>query len=233
MICIWSSWCHCLLPSLASTTTTVLRLYGFCPGQPVWAGTRRNIHPLTPIVVINHPLSVSSIYYDPWHPRCSVYMPDSLFAQSLSNKFSLVYLSAWHPPLHTPYICSTSHCLLFAVHAHTIATCFAVVLRLCHLILVSLSTLYLELYLVVHSHLCLLKCHLIFLSYEPGLSSMQHATLHTTAVQSPSHYQWYILVGKQWYQLPIISCFIRVLNGSAFQIPDYPGFPGKEAIKWV
>jgi len=23
---------------------------GFCPGQPGWAGTRRNIHPLTPIV---------------------------------------------------------------------------------------------------------------------------------------------------------------------------------------
>jgi len=36
------------------THTTVLRLYGFCPGQPGWAGTRRNIHPLTLIVVINH-----------------------------------------------------------------------------------------------------------------------------------------------------------------------------------
>jgi len=44
------------------THTTVLRLSGFC--------TRRNIHPLTPIVVINHPLSTSSIYYDPWHPPC-------------------------------------------------------------------------------------------------------------------------------------------------------------------
>jgi len=50
------------------THTTVLRLYGFCPGQPGWAGTRRNIHPLTPIVVIIHPLSASFIYYDPWHP---------------------------------------------------------------------------------------------------------------------------------------------------------------------
>jgi len=26
-----------------------------CPGQPGWAGTRRNIHPLTLIVVINNP----------------------------------------------------------------------------------------------------------------------------------------------------------------------------------
>ena len=28
------------------THTTVLRLCGNCPGQPGWAGTRRNIHPL-------------------------------------------------------------------------------------------------------------------------------------------------------------------------------------------
>jgi len=36
-------------------------------------------------MVINHPLSASSIYYNPWHPPCSIYVPDSLFAQSLSN----------------------------------------------------------------------------------------------------------------------------------------------------
>jgi len=30
-----------------------------------------------------HPLSASFIYYDPWHPPCSIYMPDGLFAQSL------------------------------------------------------------------------------------------------------------------------------------------------------
>ena len=29
--------------------TTVLRLCGICPGQPGWAGTRRNIHPLHPL----------------------------------------------------------------------------------------------------------------------------------------------------------------------------------------
>ena len=52
-----------------------------------------------------------------------------LFPQSLS-KFSLVYLLAWHPPLHTPFISSPNHCHLFAAHAHTIATCFAVVSRL-------------------------------------------------------------------------------------------------------
>jgi len=33
--------------------TTVLRLYGFCLGQLGWASTRRNIHQLTPIMVID------------------------------------------------------------------------------------------------------------------------------------------------------------------------------------
>jgi len=80
-------------------TTIVLRLSGFYLGQPGWASTRRNIHPLTPIMVINHPVSASSIYYDPWHPLCSIHMPDSLFPQSLHNT-----LLVWHPPLHTPYM---------------------------------------------------------------------------------------------------------------------------------
>ena len=84
------------------THTAVLWLSGLVPGQPGRVSTRRNIHPLTPIVVIGHPLSASSIYYDPWHPPCSIYAPDSLFPQSFS-KFSLVYLLVWHPVLHTPY----------------------------------------------------------------------------------------------------------------------------------
>jgi len=42
--------------------------------------------------------------------------------------------------------------LFFATHAHTIAACFAGVPRLCHLILVSLSTLYLEFCLVASCH---------------------------------------------------------------------------------
>jgi len=54
------------------THTTVLRLSGFCLEQPRWAHNRRNIQPLTPIVAISHPLSASSIYYNPWHPPCSI-----------------------------------------------------------------------------------------------------------------------------------------------------------------
>jgi len=129
-----------------TTTTTILRLSGLCPGQSRWADARRNIHPLTSVVVFSHPLSASSIFYDPWHPPCSIYVPDSLFPQSLS-KFSLDYLLAWHSPLHTTCIFSPNH-WLFTAHAHTVATCFAVVPKLCHLILVSLLSLNLELYLV-------------------------------------------------------------------------------------
>jgi len=122
------------------THTTVLWLSGICLGQPGWVHSRRNIHLLTPIVVINRLLSALSMYYDPRYPPCSIHVPDSLFLrpQSLS-KFSLVYLLAWHSLLHTPYISSPNHCLLFTAHAHTITTCIAVVPKLCHLILVSLQ----------------------------------------------------------------------------------------------
>jgi len=32
---------------------------------------------------------------------------------------------------------------------------------------------------------------------------------------------------------PSISCFIKIQNDSAFLVPAYPGFPGREAVKWV
>jgi len=89
-------------------------------------------------------ISASSIFYDPWHPPCSIHMPGSHFPRSLS-KFSSVYLLAWHPLLYTPCIALPNHCLLLTAHAHTITTCFAVVPKLRHLIPVSLSTFYLEL----------------------------------------------------------------------------------------
>jgi len=69
-------WQKCVKHDISSITQpintqkTVLWLSGFFPGQSGWDGTRRNIHPLTPIVVINRPLSASPIYYDPWHPFC-------------------------------------------------------------------------------------------------------------------------------------------------------------------
>jgi len=100
------------------THTTILWLSGFVrhnPGEPIPEETF-NIHPLTSIVVINHPLSASSIYYNPWHTLRSIYVPDSLFPQYLS-KFSLVYLLAWNPPLnHNGMIIMKLAQLAFANH---------------------------------------------------------------------------------------------------------------------
>ena len=47
------------------------------------------------------------------------------------SRSSLVYFLVWGSLLHTSYI-SSPNCHLFAIHAHTIAACFAVVPRLCH-----------------------------------------------------------------------------------------------------
>ena len=108
-------------------------------------------------------------------------MLDSLYAQPLSKSF--VY-----PPFHTPYISSPNHCLLFTTHAHTIANCFAVVPRLCHLFLVSQfftrnSLLPNFTHPSDHSHLCPLKCHLIFFPYRPGFTSC-NILLHTQLLYS-------------------------------------------------
>jgi len=79
---------------------------------------------------------------------------------------------------------------VFAAHAHTIVTCFALVPRFCYFILVSFSTLLETLSFTImshnthpsdHSHLCPLKCHLIFFSYRPGLT---YALQHTTSLHS-------------------------------------------------
>jgi len=65
-------------------TSHTQSLNGLCPGLFGYAGTRRNIHPLTPILIIEHPLSTSSIYYDPQQSLWSVYVLDSPFPQPSS-----------------------------------------------------------------------------------------------------------------------------------------------------
>ena len=103
-----------VLAHLSSPGKRAVKCVFLCvQGLPEWASTRRNIHPLTPILIIGHPLSTFSIYYDPKHPPCSVYVPDSPFPQPLSRS-SLVYLLVWNPLLHTPYISSCNHYLPFA-----------------------------------------------------------------------------------------------------------------------
>ena len=51
------------------------------------AGTRRNIHSLTPILVNVLPLSPFSICNGPWHPLYSAYVLDSPLEQPLSRSW--------------------------------------------------------------------------------------------------------------------------------------------------
>jgi len=97
-----------------TTTTTILRLSGFCPGLPGWAGTRGNIHPLTTILIVNHPSSAFTIYCDPWHPPCSIDVPDSLFAQPLSKSSWQWYFIHLHIP-------EEKHTTLLAVEIITVS----------------------------------------------------------------------------------------------------------------
>jgi len=100
----------------------------------------------------DHPVFIC-FFHLPWSGASSLFklhaclLLGSLFAYALSMS-SLIYLLVWSPPPHIPYISLPNQCLLFATHAHTIATCFAVVSILYHLCLAYLSTRYLELYLL-------------------------------------------------------------------------------------
>jgi len=104
----------------AHTHTNILRLSRLCPGQPGWVGTRRNIHPLTPIMVIDHPLSASSIHgILPVQFTCL-----TVFFHNLSPSFlwSTCWPGTLHFILHTflhPIIDPIISSLLFTI-------CFAI-----------------------------------------------------------------------------------------------------------
>jgi len=114
------------------------------PGEPVPEETFTHSHLIWSSIIL-YQLPPSTVIYSilPVQFTCLIVF----FAEPLC-KSSLVYLLVWIPPIHTPYISWSNHCPLFATHAHIIATYFALVPRLSHLILVSLSTLYLEICLL-------------------------------------------------------------------------------------
>ena len=82
----------------------------------------------------DHPIFIS-FFHLPWSIASSVF---KLCASQPLSMSSLV-LFVWSPPPHIPYISSPNQCLLFAAHAHTVTTCFAVVSILYHLFLVFLN----------------------------------------------------------------------------------------------
>jgi len=141
--------------SVNNATITIF-FTALCPRLPGWAGTRRNSHPPTILIIIQS-LSASSVYYDALHPPCSNYVLGNLFAQPLSTS-SLVHLLVQSRPPHIPYIFSPNQCLLFATHAHIIATCFAVVSILSSIPSFSLNSLLgtLSFTLTLHIHLTII-----------------------------------------------------------------------------
>jgi len=133
---------------------------------------------------------------------------ESVFAQPLS-KFSLVYFLVSIPPLHTLYISPPNNCLLFVTHAHTITICFAVVLISCRLFIVSLSLsqVFTIFYLNIthpsdHSHLCPLKCHLIF-------TAQCYACTVLAVIMCPS-----ICLSVCPSHMRIVSQWLNVVSGS-------------------
>ena len=119
---------------------------------------------------------------------------------------SLVYLLVRSPPPHIPNFFTQSvssfrntcpyHCNLFCCSINIISSIPSLSQLLpwnsiCYLNITHPSD---------HSHLCSLKCHLIFFPDRPGLTSVYHTTSHTTAIQPASLNQLYIPIGKQWYQ---------------------------------
>jgi len=127
------------------TTTTILQPFVWdYPGEPVLEETFAH----SPILVINLPCP------------CSIYVLDSLFAQPLSKSF-LVYLLVWSPPFHTPYIPSPNQYLL-SQHIPSLSLSS----------LLGTHTFYLMSHPCDHSHLCSLKCHLVFFPDRPGLTTV-------------------------------------------------------------
>ena len=118
-----------------TTTTTVLRpfvLHEVSRYQKKHSPTHHpDCHPIF-ISFFHLPRSIASSLFKlrAWQSFCTI---------------SFHVLLVWSPPPHIPYISSPSQCLLFAAHAHTIATCFAVVSILYYLFLVFILTPYLEL----------------------------------------------------------------------------------------
>jgi len=125
----------------ARNRATVLRLSAFCLRQPGLTFTHSH-------------LLFSSIVPNLLHQS-------NMIHGVLPVQFT--HLTVFFHNLCPSFLCSTSwpgtlHFLLhtflhpiivfFSQHTHTITTCFAEVLRLCLLIPISLSTLYLELYLL-------------------------------------------------------------------------------------
>jgi len=93
----------CFLPQNRLHTHTHNRLTALRLRQPRWAGTRRNIHPLTSLVVIRHPLS-TNCFLPNWRKSCVCQQCDkSMTFPGLDGLAVLEVATAiifWHGLMH-------------------------------------------------------------------------------------------------------------------------------------
>jgi len=159
----------CILP-IATTTATILWLSGLSLGQPGWAGTRRNIHPLTPIMVINIPYLLPPSFTI--HGILLVqFMHMTVFYHNLSPSFlwSVFWPGTLHFILHTfLYTIIVFFLQHMLIPSQPVLLCYRNYSSNPSLslnpLLGTLSCSLNATHPSDHSHLCLLKCHLIFLS---------------------------------------------------------------------
>ena len=130
---------------------------------------------------------------------------------------------------------------------HTIATCSAVVLRLCPLIPVSLSTLYLELYLVTSHHTSIHPVHTSPYNINLTLYSVLWCSwLGDKQGTWPVKTEWWDtgvvtclwqgsdLHMAQLMPLPLtVCCFSKIQIGFTFLVPPHLGSPKQRAVKRV
>jgi len=171
------------------------------PGELV---PEETFHQLTAVMVISHPLSASSIYYDPWHPPCSIYVPDSLFPQSPSFLWlplGLAPSTSYSTHFFTQSL--SSFCSTWPYH-HNLFCCSTEIMS--SNASLSLNPLLgtLSCSFMPHIHLTILISAHWYAPHFPFLLARSH--FHATAVQSPSHCQWYILIGKRWVSCIWIFC---------------------------
>ena len=165
-----------MLCSFTQTHTTVQQpLVRDNPCRPVPEETLTHSHPswssdilyhLPPFTMVNGILFV--------HFTCLT------LVQPLSRS-CLVFLLVLDPQLHTPYLSSPNHHLLFAAHAHTNAACSAAIPMLCYLYVVSLSTPYLGVCLLALRHTSTWPFSSLLAKVPPRFLSLQarshfHAT---------------------------------------------------------
>jgi len=172
-----SNWSPRLYPGTTPVTTvhTHDHFTALCPGLPGWTGTRSNIHPLTPLLFINHPYQLpSSTTNHSIIPAQSTYLAISLHnhvlfglplglepTTSCSMHFFTQSLSSFRNTC--PY-----HRSLFCCSSDVMSTMTSLSLNSLFETFFQLNTTHPP----DHSHLCPLKCHLIFFSDRAGLTPM-------------------------------------------------------------